>query len=107
MIQDKNHFQEHGTQNYLAFQPMYKYFEKIGNTDNISERKSKGLAVKVIKTPEKTLDPELIYSGKRMCSKFNGSCLKKDKITCNHGKIVNLYILYTLNSTLNYDEDIT
>ena len=28
----KNHFEEGGTQNYLVFQPMYKYFGKIGNT---------------------------------------------------------------------------
>ena len=42
-----------------------------------------------------------------MYVKFNGSCLKQDKITFNHGKIVNIYIVYTLKSTLNYDEDIT
>ena len=33
----KNYFEEDGTQNYLVFQPMYKYFKNIGNTDNISE----------------------------------------------------------------------
>ena len=33
----KNDFEEDGTQNYLVFQPMYKYFKKIGNTDHISE----------------------------------------------------------------------
>ena len=39
--------------------------------------------------------------------KFNGSCLKQDKITFNQGKIVNIYIVYYLNSTLSYNEDIT
>ena len=32
----RNRFEEDVTQNYLVFQPMYKYFKKIGNTDNIS-----------------------------------------------------------------------
>ena len=38
--------------------------------------------------------------------KFNGSCLKQDKIMFNHG-IVNIYIVYSLKSTLNYNEVIT
>ena len=42
-----------------------------------------------------------------MYVKFNGTCLKQDKITFNHGKIVNIYIVYDLQSTLNYDADIT
>ena len=42
---------------------MYKYFKKTGNTDNISERKSKGFPDQVIKTPYNTLAPKLIYSG--------------------------------------------
>ena len=48
-----------------------------------------------------------IYTGKRMYVKFNRSCLKQDTIALNHEKIVNIYIVYALNSTLNYDEDIT
>ena len=41
-----------------------------------------------------------------MYVKFNGSCLKQDKVTFNHGKIVNMYIFSTLKSTLIYDENI-
>ena len=37
---------------------------------------------------------------------FNGSCLKQDKLTFNRGKIVNIYIVYDLKSTLNYNRDI-
>ena len=40
---------------------MYRYFKKIGNTDNISEWKSKGLSDEIIETPDNTLAPELIY----------------------------------------------
>ena len=31
----KSHFEEDGTQNYLVFQSMYRYFKRIGNTDCI------------------------------------------------------------------------
>ena len=45
----KDHFEEYGTQNYLVFQPMHKYFKKIGNTESISLWESKGLFDEVIK----------------------------------------------------------
>ena len=31
----KSHFEDDGIQNYLVFQPMYRYFKEIGNTDRI------------------------------------------------------------------------
>ena len=40
----KNHFEDHSTQNYLVFGPMYKYFKKIGDTDHVSAWKSKGFS---------------------------------------------------------------
>ena len=36
-----------------------------------------------------------------MYVKFSGSCLKQDKITFSDEKIVNIYIVYDLKSTLN------
>ena len=33
--------------------------------------------------------------------------LKKDKITYTDGTIVNIYIVYELSSTLNYNENVT
>ena len=36
-FQGKNHFEDDGSQNYLVFQPMYKYFLKVCDTDRISE----------------------------------------------------------------------
>ena len=36
-----------------------------------------------------------------MYVKINGSCLKEDKITFNHGKIEIIYIVYDLKSNLN------
>ena len=46
-FKDKSHFEEGGTQNYLVFQPMYKYFKKIavaGSGNYIYFWKSKGLS---------------------------------------------------------------
>ena len=89
----------------MVFETKYKCFKKIGSTDNISQWKSKGLYNEIIKTPENVLAQKLKHTGKRMYVKLNGSSLKQDKTTFNHGKIVNIYIVY--ESTLNYNADIT
>ena len=48
----KNHFEEDGTQNYLVFQPMYRYFKVFSITqylEYVSDWKSKGLSNESIK----------------------------------------------------------
>ena len=45
----KSHFEEDGTQNYLVFQPINRYFKVIANTDYVSSWKSKGLSAESIK----------------------------------------------------------
>ena len=58
----KSHFEEEdGTQNYLVFQPINKYFKKISNTEHISESKSEALSDEVIKPPT-TTDNGLVSS---------------------------------------------
>ena len=47
----KSHSVDDGTQNYLVFQPIYRYFGMIGNIDHISVWKSKGLSDENIKPP--------------------------------------------------------
>ena len=89
---------------------MYKYFKKIGSTKNISSWESKELSNEINKPPstsDNSLAPTLKCTDKRIYVKLNRSCLKQDNITFNHGKIVNIYIVYDLNSTLNYNDDIT
>ena len=84
---------------------MNKYFKKISNTNHISEWNFKGLSDKIIKPPATTdniLAPTLNYVGTKMRVKFDGGCLKQDKITFSHGTIVNVYIVNELISTLNY-----
>ena len=43
------------------------------------------------------ITPELSYYGTKIRVEFNGSCLKQDKVTYNHGKIVNIYIAYEIS----------
>ena len=47
----KSHFEEDGTQSYLVFQTINKYFNLITNTDYFSSWKSKGLSAASIKPP--------------------------------------------------------
>ena len=69
----------------------------------ITEWKSKGLN-DAIKSPDNSLAPALVSTYKGAYPKFKGSCLKQNKIAFNHGKIVNIYIVYDLESNLhNFD----
>ena len=93
----KSHFQDDGTQNYLVFQPMYRYYKKISNTDRILVWKSKGLSDESVKPPatsNNSLVPALSYVGIKTRIKLVGSCLKKDKVTFTRGNIVNTYTVY-------------
>ena len=95
----KSHFDEDGTQNYLVFQTINKYFKVITNTDYVSSWKSKGLSAESIKPPttsDNSLTPILNYYGTKTKVSFDMSCLKQDKVTFNHGKIVNIYIVYKI-----------
>ena len=40
------------------------------------------------------VNPSLHYVGTKARVKFNGNCLKQEKITFNHEKIVNIHIVY-------------
>ena len=75
-----SNLEEDGTQNYLVFHPMYRYFKVITNTDYISSWKSKGLSAESIKPPatsDNSLTPALSYYGTKTRVKFTGSCLKQ------------------------------
>ena len=80
------------------------YFQKIGNTGRILSWECKGLSNEIIKsttTSNNSLAQELNYFINKINVKFNGSCLKQDKITYTHGTIVSIYINYELSSNLN------
>ena len=106
----KSHFDKDGTQNYLVFQPISKYFTLITNTDYISSWKSKGLSDESIKpstTSDNSLNPTLNYYGTKIRVKFTGSCLKQSKISYTHGKVVNIYIVYELGASSSHNNDPT
>ena len=57
-----------------------------------------------IKPPAKSdniLTPILNYSGTKTKVSFDMSCLNKGRVTFNHGKIVNIYIVYEIIRTAN------
>ena len=59
----------------------------------------KGWSIESIKpptTPNNNLTPNLYYQGTKTIVSFPGACLRQDKVTFNHGKIVNIYIVYKL-----------
>ena len=65
---------------------------------------SEGLSDETIKPPTTSdykLYPQLNYFGTKTRLEFRGSCLKQDKDTFNHGKIVNIYILYELDKDMS------
>ena len=50
------------------------------------------------------LNPSLDYVGNKIRLKFNGDCLEQEKIIFNHGKIVNIYIAYELEKSVNISD---
>ena len=88
----KSHFEEDGTQNYLVFQPMHRYFKQIagvGNGNYIYYWQFKGLSderINSITTSNYSVTPFLDYHGTKTRVEFNGSCLKQEKITYIHRK---------------------
>ena len=75
----KSHFEEDGTQNYLVFQQIIRYFKVniIINIDYVSSEEFKGLSAESIKPPttsDNSLTPALSYYGTKTRVKFTGSC---------------------------------
>ena len=67
---------EDGSQAYLIFQPLGRYFKTITNTNYILSWKSKGLSAESIKPPatsDNSLTPALSYYDYNTRVKFTGS----------------------------------
>ena len=101
----KSYFEDDDGQNWLVLQTVQRYFKTVSaNDSNISSWKSKGLSDESIKPPttsNKMLNPSLDFVGTKARVKFNGDCLKQEKITFNHGKTVNIYIVYEIERSVN------
>ena len=100
----KSYFEDDGTQNWLAFQPMHRCFKVASDNSSITlSWKSKGLSDERIKaptTPNKIFNPSQNYVSAKARVRFSGDCLKQEKNTFNHGKIVNIYIVYEIEKVL-------
>ena len=57
-----------------------------------------------VKTPNHSITPNLDYYGTKTRVEFNGSCLKQDSVTFNHGKVVNIYIVYEISKSINISD---
>ena len=53
-------------------------------------------SIKAPTTDNKMLNPSLDYVGSKIRVKFSGDCLKQERLTFNHRKIVNIYIVYEI-----------
>ena len=88
-------------QNYLIFQPLYRYFKIISNSDYVSEWKSKGSSDESITAPttsDNSLNPKLsYYLNSRIRAQSDGSVLRQPKVT--HNSAVNIYIVYELGAS--------
>ena len=54
-----------------------------------------------------SVTPFLDYYGTKTRVEFGGSCLKQDKVTFNHTKIVNIYIAYEISKSTNTSDYLT
>ena len=106
----KSHYEEDGTQNYLVFQPMYKYFERvsgIGSGNYIDFWKSKESSDENVTAPNSSsykINPQLSYFGTKTRVGLSAGWSKQDKITYDHGKGVNIYIVYEMSKNLNISD---
>ena len=110
----ENYFDEDGTQNYLVFLPIFRYFNINminNNTNYVLLWKTKGLSDETIKPPtasDNSLTPTLsYYYPSKIRVKFAGSCLKQDKVIFHHGKVVNIYIAYEVGASSSSNSDPT
>ena len=55
-------------------------------------------------TNDYKLNPGLNFFGTKTRIELNGTCFKQDKVTFNHGKVVNIYITYEISKNINISD---
>ena len=58
-------------------------------------------SIKPPTTFNKMLNPSVDYLGTTTRVKFNVNCLRQEKVTFNHWKVLNIYIVYEIEKTIN------
>ena len=100
----KSHFEDDGTQNYLIFQPIYRYFKKAAGAGSVYFWKSKGLPderFNSITASNYSITPKLSHYDTKARVKFSASWLKHDKATYNHGTVLNMYGVSEISKNYN------
>ena len=97
-----------GTQNYLVFEPIQRYFKRIVGAEDdkhIYYWKSKGLSderINSIKTSDYGITPHLsYYDNKKIGVKFDRGYLNQDRPAIIHLGITNIYIVYEITANFN------
>ena len=67
-------------------------------------RKLSDEKINSMKTSNHSITPNLDYYGTKTRTEFNGSCLKQDSVTFNHGKVVNICIIYEISKSINISD---
>ena len=58
-------------------------------------------SIKPPSTSNKMLNPSVNYVDSKARVKFNGDCLKQEKISLDRGKVINIYIVYEIDKSVN------
>ena len=82
----------------------FKMVSDVGTGNYIYFWKSKRLSDEYITAPttiDYSLNSQITYLDNKIRVEFTRSCLKQDKITYTHGKVVNIYIVYEIIKNFN------
>ena len=89
------------------FSPMYRCFKRVtgvGSGNYIYFWRYAELSDENVTAPttsDYSLNPQVSYLGTKSRVEFKGRCLKQDKITFDHRKIVNIFIFHERSKTFN------
>ena len=86
---------------------MYRYLKRVssvGSGSYIFVWASKELSdenITASATSDFKLNPQVSYFGTKTRVEFSGTCLKQGKVIYDHGKKINIYIVYDINKSFN------
>ena len=79
----------------------------VGNGSYTYYWQTKGLPdekINSVKIPNHSITPNLDYYDTKTRVEFHGSCLKQGSVTFNHGKVINIYIVYEISKSINISD---
>ena len=79
----------------------------VGNGSYTYYWQTKGLSdekINSVKIPNHSITPNLDYYDTKTRVEFHGSCLKQGSVTFNHGKVINIYIVYEISKSINISD---